>query len=86
MATIRTIERKRGTVYKAIVRTHGQTLSRTFDTKSDAAKWGKQTEQALQRESSGLVSEGHRSKSAWGERGRRRSKSAAGAPPRRRSP
>jgi len=62
VATIRTIERKKGMVYKAIVRTHGQILTRTFHTKSDATKWGKRTEQQLQQEASGLVSEGHRRK------------------------
>ncbi len=64
MATIRKIDGKRGTVYRAIIRKRGQSLSRTFSIKSDAAKWAARTEAEIERGQAGLIQEGHRHKLA----------------------
>ncbi|MCP4002494.1 MAG: hypothetical protein GY727_16455 [Gammaproteobacteria bacterium] len=48
MATIRTIEGKRGIVYRAIIRKRGQNLSRTFSTKSNARRWAAKTEAEIE--------------------------------------
>lgn len=48
MATVRTVKRKKGTVYRAEVRIKGHPrLSQTFDRKSDAQRWAEDTEAAL---------------------------------------
>lgn len=48
MATVRTVKRKKGTVYRAEVRIKGHPrLSQTFDRKSDAQRWAEDTEIAL---------------------------------------
>ncbi len=61
MATITPIQRREGTFYKARVRRPGQPqLSKTFRFKSDAEKWAKKTEGELERDESGLSTEGHR--------------------------
>ena len=48
MATVRTLKRKKGTVYRAEVRVKGHPrLSQTFDLQSAAMRWGEDTEKAL---------------------------------------
>jgi len=64
VATIRKIDGKRGTVYRAIIRRKGQTLSKTFRIKSDAAKWSAKKEAEIERAQAGLIYEGHRRKLA----------------------
>lgn len=45
MATVRTVKRKKGTVYRAEVRIKGHPrLSQTFDRKSEAQRWAEDTE------------------------------------------
>ncbi len=61
MATITPIQRREGILYKARIRRPGQPeLSKTFRFKSDAEKWAKRTEGELERDESGLSTEGHR--------------------------
>ena len=60
MATIRTINGKRGTVYCAIIRKRGQNLSRNFHTRSNAQKWAAKTEAEIEQGQAGLVQQGHR--------------------------
>jgi len=48
MATVRTVKRKKGTVYRAEVRVKGHPrLSKSFDRKSEAHVWAEDTEEAL---------------------------------------
>ncbi len=48
MATVRTVKRKKGTVYRAEVRIKGYPrLSQTFDRQSEAMRWAEETEAAL---------------------------------------
>lgn len=61
MATITPINRREGIFYKARIRRPGQSeLSKTFRFKSDAEKWARKTEGELERDESGLTTEGHR--------------------------
>ena len=55
MATIRTLTGRTGTVYRAIIRRKGQTLSRTFPTKSDADRWALRKEADIDRGNAGLI-------------------------------
>ncbi|MGI9341373.1 MAG: site-specific integrase, partial [Gammaproteobacteria bacterium] len=60
MATIRKVKGKRGTVYRAIIRRKGQSLSKAFTTKTDAKNWAIRKEADIDRDCSGLVYEGQR--------------------------
>ena len=60
MATIRTIEGKRGTRYRAIVRKRGETATRTFSTKTDANRWAHKLEAEIERGAAGLVTAGQK--------------------------
>lgn len=55
MATIRTIEGRRGIVYQALIRRRGKALTRTFRTKSDADRWAKKTEAEIVASVAGLI-------------------------------
>jgi hypothetical protein len=59
VATYKTIDGKRGTRYRAIIRKRGQQLSRTFPTKTDAKRWAEKTEDEIERGNAGLIQEGH---------------------------
>ena len=60
MATILTLNGKRATRYRAVIRKHGHSLSRTFSIKSDAKKWADKTEADMERGNAGLIPEGRR--------------------------
>jgi len=48
MATVRTVKRKKGVVYRAEIRVKGHPrLSKSFDRKSEAHVWAEDTEEAL---------------------------------------
>jgi len=50
MATVRTVKRKKGTVFRAEVRVKGHPrLSKSFDRTSEAYAWAEETEEALRK-------------------------------------
>lgn len=61
MATITKIDRPTGAVYKARIRKAGRgQISKTFKFRSDAEKWARKEEAAVERDDSGLASQGQR--------------------------
>ncbi|MGB5830614.1 MAG: site-specific integrase [Thiohalocapsa sp.] len=61
MATISKLQRPTGAVYRARVRKSGQpAVTKTFKHRSDAEKWARQTEAAIERDDSGLTNEAQR--------------------------
>ncbi|MBK1655236.1 tyrosine-type recombinase/integrase [Allochromatium vinosum] len=61
MATITKIERPTGAVYKARIRKAGRgQISQTFKFRSDAEKWARKEEAAVERDDSGLTTQGQR--------------------------
>jgi integrase len=61
MATITKLQRPSGTVYKARVRKAGQgETCKTFKHRSDAEKWARKTEAAIERDDAGLTTQGQR--------------------------
>ena len=61
MATISKLQRPSGAVYRARVRKAGRpAVTKTFKHRSDAERWARQTEAALERDDAGLSSEAQR--------------------------
>jgi hypothetical protein len=60
VATIKSIDGKWGTRYRAIIRKQGKNMSRMFNIISDAKKWADKTE--IVRGHAGLIREGHKYK------------------------